>query len=77
MIVLAIIVGGLIVWSIVGGVTYHSSGGSSAPISTGVPERCADCTRLDAWWNSRDFWGKLAGAVYYAAAKFACAVRGC
>jgi hypothetical protein len=65
------------VWLIVGGFFYHASGGASAPTPTGIRPDCVACARLDRWWNSLDWIGKLAGAVWYGAQKLVCVLKGC
>jgi hypothetical protein len=77
MIIGAIIGAVIIGWAIVGGVSYHSSGASSAPASGASRPDCTFCVQLDAWWSSLGFWGRLAGAAWYAAQKLGCAIKGC
>ena len=70
-IIIIVVVIVLIIWLFAGGFSLNSSP------SAGGNDHCADCRRLDSWWNSQDGWGKLGGALWYGAQKFACALKGC
>jgi hypothetical protein len=60
-------------WLIVGGVSQNNSPPSPPPFDDG----CAVCRRIWGWWDSLDFWGKLAGAAWYALQSIGCAIKGC
>lgn len=60
------------IWVMIGGFWHTSSPPTPAP-----QDNCASCRTLDAWWNSLDFWGKLAGAPWYGIQKIGCAIKGC
>lgn len=77
MVVALVVVGVIILWGILGGIIFHTSGASSAPVTTGVRPGCEDCARLDAWFASLDFFGKIAAAAWFALQKLGCAIRGC
>jgi len=75
--VVLIVVGLVIIgWLFAGGITYHVSGGSSAAVTPARPD-CLSCARLDAWWSTLDWWGKILGAAWYAAEKLVCVLKGC
>ena len=59
-------------WLIAGGISQNNSPPSPPPF-----DDCAVCHRIWAWWDSLDFWGKLAGAAWYALQSIGCAIKGC
>jgi hypothetical protein len=66
------IIAAISAWIIIGGVSQNNSPPTELPF-----DDCAGCRRLWAWWDSLDFWGKLAGAAWYGLQSLGCAIKGC
>lgn len=62
----------LSIWLIVGGVSQNT-----APPAEPGPDNCGVCRRIWGWWDSLDFWGRVAGAAWYALQSLGCAIKGC
>jgi hypothetical protein len=75
--IIVVIVVVVVVAAASGGAQYHQSGASNTPSQERGDDACEFCRRVENWWNSLSWLGKINGAVFYAGNMAVCKVRGC
>jgi hypothetical protein len=74
--VVVVVIFVVVAWLVAGAIAYSvvSRRVATAAMST---DPCASCRRLDAWWASLGWFGKLLAWWWYLVQKTICRMRGC
>lgn len=57
-----------------GGIAYNTT---EIVVEPPPREDCTDCVRVQKWWDSLNWWGKMWGWAWYGVMKAGCAIKGC